>query len=72
MDRRARVAGAGDAMNAEQIAEIEARAEAATPGPWMSFNTDDTYAMNIYGVTTGGELWAVNPRKATVTATSSP
>lgn len=50
-------------MTDDELAAIEARANAATPGPWMSFNTDDTYAMNIYGVTTSYELWACEPEK---------
>jgi len=45
-------------MNAEQIAEIEARAAAATAGPWNTFDTDDSMCMTTVGVSTGGiEPW---------------
>jgi hypothetical protein len=36
----------------ERLAEIEARAKAATDGPWYAHNTDDSMFMNCYSVTT--------------------
>lgn len=43
---------AGETPTADEarIAEIAARAEAATPGPWYAHHTDDEYSMNVYSV----------------------
>lgn len=42
----------GRAVTAADLAGWQALADAATPGPWFDFNTDDDACMNAYGVST--------------------
>ncbi|NBE52946.1 hypothetical protein GUY60_16230 [Streptomyces sp. YC537] len=39
-------------MTAEELTEIQERADAATPGPWYVRHLDDTHAMNLVAVST--------------------
>lgn len=39
-------------MTPERLAEIKARAEAATKGPWHFIHDDDSMCMNCFGVAT--------------------
>lgn len=36
---------------------MKARADAATPGEWMAFSSDDALEMMLFGVSTSGDLW---------------
>ncbi|HEX6682270.1 MAG TPA: hypothetical protein VF062_05720 [Candidatus Limnocylindrales bacterium] len=42
-------------MDADELAEIEERAEAATPGPWYAHFIDDDHFANLVAVSTKPE-----------------
>jgi hypothetical protein len=63
-----------DPLTERELAEIGARAEMATPGPWHVRYLDDAYAMNLVAVSTvpetgDGEGWPRFDHREIVAAT---